>query len=252
MTDTELAYAAGIIDGEGCIGIYKRNALNRTAGGDGRRTYRTMITVAMCEPTIVEFLYRIFGGCQSRIRASGPKSRPQFSWTIAAVQAGRCAELLLPFLRLKNRQALNLIELQLINKTIRDSTTEQRKQRNGLRCWTGSYEIDPRLLARSAELHASQRELNLRGVGKSASPIDPSLWKGSPRTSAEDKRLNRKAWSKRAYQKKKASMTAEELEARRTASRAWWKTNQQAALAGDPQAKAQKQRRLQRRRERGY
>lgn len=250
MTETDLAYAAGIIDGEGCIGIYKRNARNQTAGGDGRRTYRGSIHVAMCEPIVIEFLHKLFGGSISRIRVKGPRSRDQFAWSIAAIQGGRCAELVLPFLLLKKHQALNLIELQSINKFIRDSTTLQRKQRNGFKCWKGAYEIDPSLLARCAELYIIQRALNLRGIEKPPAVVDSKIWRGpQPVGSIEHKRRVRKAWTKQAYDKRRESMTAEELAASRAHANDWWKREQAAALAGDKDAQERRENRLQKRRD---
>jgi len=123
MTRENLAYAAGIVDGEGCIGIFRR--VNRQA-------FRTHITVAMCELAVPEFLFQIFGGSLSKHeRLFRPNAREQYVWLVAAQKAAECARAILPYLRIKQAQAENLIELQEINQKIRAATTTQRAERGG-------------------------------------------------------------------------------------------------------------------------
>lgn len=177
IAPTDLAYAAGIIDGEGAISITRR--LNR-------RTYRSILSVSMCEIDAVEFLYRTFGGSIMRdniLHKDRPEHRPQSKWSISANEAAWCCERIAPFLRVKKRQALNLIELQDLNRKIREETTEQRKERRGQfgPARKGEFKTDPVKLARCAELYESQKKLNQRGQKTSASikPTAPNASQGA-------------------------------------------------------------------------
>lgn len=158
FSPAELAYAAGIIDGEGTIGIRPRR---------DRRTYSIGVRVAMCEWEAIAFLYQRFGGHINQVkRRDRDRHRLQITWGLAARQAARFCELILPYLLVKNRQAANALELQSINTAIRNDTTLQRKQRrqDGFGpAAKGRYEINARLLARCNELHLDQAILNRLG-----------------------------------------------------------------------------------------
>jgi hypothetical protein len=160
IAPVDLAYAAGIIDGEGCISISRR---------PNRATLRGTIAVAMCEPQAVAFLHHIFGGhlITARVqRRDKPEHRPQDVWGVAAKDAANVCRVLAPHLRVKRQQALNLIELQEINQQMRDETTDQRKARHQHSfgpAEKGVYEHDPLLMRRCQELCALQHQLNHRG-----------------------------------------------------------------------------------------
>lgn len=93
ISDTDLAWAAGLIDGEGCIHITKRPA-------DKYRRENFQLTVAVCmthKPTI-ERLYNIFkvgSVCHKHPRG---KQRTPWTWTVLAQQAEAVLRLLMPYL----------------------------------------------------------------------------------------------------------------------------------------------------------
>ena len=153
MKPTDIAYAAGIIDADGSISIRGRTE---------RHTYAGVIVVAMCDPHPVVFLHQLFGGSLRKIKYR-PPNRHQVRWGVAAKQARACAEVLLPFLWVKQQQALNLVELQRLNEQIRSYTTAQRGLRSGSSRWWGQYEIDPDMLLRTQQLYEQTKLLNLRG-----------------------------------------------------------------------------------------
>lgn len=153
MKPTDIAYAAGIIDADGSIQIRLRKE---------RQTYAGVITVSMCDPQPVVFLHQLFGGSLRKIKYK-PPNRHQVQWSVAAKQAKLCAGVLLPFLRVKQQQALNLVELQRLNEQIRSCTTAQRGLRRGGSRWWGQYEIDSDVLLRTQQLYEHTKTLNLRG-----------------------------------------------------------------------------------------
>lgn len=98
-----LAYVAGIIDGEGHIGITKQNRLycktRKRATG-----YSLRIAVKMCDGDVIDFLYGNFGGHVGRILIEGYKSE-QYQWVINCRKAAQLLKDILPFLRAKKAQA---------------------------------------------------------------------------------------------------------------------------------------------------
>jgi hypothetical protein len=159
VPDVDLAYAAGIIDGEGSLVITRRTT---------RQTYHAQITVSMCEPQAITFLFTAFGGhvMRQRVQHPGrPEHRPADIWGCAAKEAAHVCRVLLPFLRVKRQQALNVIELQQIHAKITKNTNLQRASRHGKfgPARKGRFQVDPQLLCRCEELKKSQNELNRRG-----------------------------------------------------------------------------------------
>ncbi len=98
--DTELAYCAGIIDGEGSISITLR-------GGRGRwRPMHSLVcSVAMTSSEAIGLLENMFGGMVRVAMAKSQKHKNQWIWSISADRAEACLSKILPFLRVKRRQA---------------------------------------------------------------------------------------------------------------------------------------------------
>ena len=71
------AYAAGIIDGEGCI-----NCRRNDRWGSGRWGYQLSVSVQMMDPSAITFLATNFGG-----RARGPNAIGAYSWSLSGARA---------------------------------------------------------------------------------------------------------------------------------------------------------------------
>lgn len=104
----DLAYAAGIIDGEGCIGIYGNKDKRIPLG----KYYRLTVQVGMSDKEPVEFLYRTFGGSLSEANGRKPTYRTRYHWCLAARQARKFLELVKPYLKSKQNQAELAITFQ--------------------------------------------------------------------------------------------------------------------------------------------
>jgi len=98
-----LAYAAGIVDGEGCILVsdhptrYKGKTPERL--GTVYRTYSCRVAVATVDSVIAPWMHRHFGGSLCA------RKRQVWSWTLATSDAERFLRLVYPFLKLKKAQA---------------------------------------------------------------------------------------------------------------------------------------------------
>lgn len=96
-----LAYTAGIIDGEGFIGIRK----GKPRIGRINFSYDLVVAVAMTNRDLIEWLCERFEGatCVSVLRSC--KHKHVYRWTVWNNKAERFLRSIQPFLRVKVRQA---------------------------------------------------------------------------------------------------------------------------------------------------
>lgn len=118
-TEVELAYAAGIIDGEGCISMFESlqsaNSVKPKIRNARGLRYRYKVIVKMVDHEAVQLLYEIFGGSLywnplQKLRAR--QRFPQITWTVGEIRAVVCLRQLLPYLRLKRKQAELLVLME--------------------------------------------------------------------------------------------------------------------------------------------
>ena len=103
-----LAYCAGVIDSDGCITIKKRR--KKVPGKPDGASYAPAIFVRQVERQAVELLHSLFGG---NIRVHPPSTiggRPLIQWEAVHTKAHAVAMALMPYLRIKKRQAEILCE----------------------------------------------------------------------------------------------------------------------------------------------
>lgn len=106
---TLLAYVAGIVDGEGCIGICgikrEHNLLPYT---------NLRVSVVNTNEWLIEFLKFHFGGSHiSRLQRPKPSWKPTHEWVICSIKAVEFLKLILPYLQIKKPQAELAINFQL-------------------------------------------------------------------------------------------------------------------------------------------
>lgn len=102
MLDTDLAWAAGFIDGEGCFSVVFGNH-----GG-----HYVMLSVNNTSVEGLDRLQSIFGGCISNQTYRNVNYKPTSLWRVQGVSAAKVTELVLPFLTVKKQQAELLLEFQ--------------------------------------------------------------------------------------------------------------------------------------------
>lgn len=113
MLETELAYCAGLVDGEAYIGVKKTRAYR--CQGRATSGYHAAIQVRMVDRPGVELLTSLFGGTLYTEKPHCNNGRPLHCWSVSDLRAEKALAALLPFLRVKCRQAelvLSLRELQ--------------------------------------------------------------------------------------------------------------------------------------------
>lgn len=108
MTETELAYTAGIIDGEGTV-VIERSSDHKSAASI---RYRMHLTVCIREKHLCEWLQLRFGGKLYLAVPRSPKHADYWMWRVTCAEAVECLSAIRPYLLLKGLQADNAIRFQ--------------------------------------------------------------------------------------------------------------------------------------------
>jgi hypothetical protein len=118
--ESHLAYLAGLVDGEGYIGIVRREASRVNRRLSPKHTVR--ISVAMCERAPLDFMCHVLmlpiG--KFRLKSRGRKAHiHRDCWVIDLENdhAAEVAKLLAPFLLVKRRQARLVVELRRLQRS---------------------------------------------------------------------------------------------------------------------------------------
>lgn len=106
MTETDKAYAAGIIDGEGCILIQKRSIERKSP------TYSLRVALGVTDECLCIWMLRKFGGTRIKNYNRGPNYRRVYRWDLSGPRASEFLEKILPYLVIKVQQAQLGIEFQ--------------------------------------------------------------------------------------------------------------------------------------------
>ena len=101
MKKTDLAYIAGIVDGEGTIGIHRA----KRRGPGNSWTYSLRVSVSMTEAYLPEWLKMAFGGNTYGKLRDKPRWKPQTEWVILGEKATGFLGDIMPYLIIKKPQA---------------------------------------------------------------------------------------------------------------------------------------------------
>lgn len=107
MKKTDLAYTAGIIDGEGCIMIRKNPRKKRKRPFE----YTLYVTVASTDQWLPQWLRFAWGGNVASHWRSLSRFR-QWEWQLGSKKASIMLQTILPYLHLKRPQAELAIKFQ--------------------------------------------------------------------------------------------------------------------------------------------
>jgi len=118
-----LPYTAGIIDGEGSIGIHWHKSKSRHSLG----YYGLRVTVGNTNPWLIQFLKFNFGGSITVRHRLNPVWKDAWHWTIYEKQAMNFLKLVVPYLQLKKPQA----ELAIVFQQTKRKRTLNRQTGSG-------------------------------------------------------------------------------------------------------------------------
>jgi len=102
--ETDLAYAAGIIDGEGCIGLYEK-------AGKHISSFRPSLVIAMNDVQVMQWFHRTYGGRLTEHIRKDTKAEDGYRWCLdVRPPLVLLLTSLLPYLKTKHLQASIVID----------------------------------------------------------------------------------------------------------------------------------------------
>ena len=110
MKKTDLAYFAGILDGEGSITIGVDKTISKT--GKTRITYRLRVDVGNTNEWLIQQLKFAFGGCVVLRREQTVKTQTIWAWRVSCLDALRFLQAIYPYVKIKKPQVDLAIKFQ--------------------------------------------------------------------------------------------------------------------------------------------
>jgi hypothetical protein len=147
LTDTELAYLAGIIDGEGYVQIARYST----------GTYGPRLTVGNTSRALIDYLHVKYGG---KVYTVNPKhqrgnAKPAWTWFLGGTAMVKLLAEVEPFLLVKRAQARAVLDVSRFH-----ALGKPRKN-----SWT------PNELQHAAVAHTTLLRLNHRGIQPKPHPL---------------------------------------------------------------------------------
>ena len=146
VKDTDWAYAAGFVDGEGCLAVTRSFIPKR-----GRFYYGVVVVVSNREREVLDWLKTLWSGNVVQTPHSGGNARESWAWRSPTGTAAAPFLLgILPWLRIKREQCENaLAMIQILQRS---------------RYTLGRKSLPSEWLADQEACYWRQRELNHRGA----------------------------------------------------------------------------------------
>jgi hypothetical protein len=119
VSPTDLAYAAGVVDSDGYIGVHRNTYAMRRRGDAFQAVYVPRVQVKQVTGQAVDLLHDLFGGYRYIGQPTAVRGRPLLGWAVHSAAAGAVCDALLPYLRIKRAQAENVLEVCQINSSRR-------------------------------------------------------------------------------------------------------------------------------------
>lgn len=114
MERETLAYLAGVLDSDGFITIKRSTYGMRVLDDRQNPGFSEWMGLKQTSPVAVDIFHAAFGGYRSVQKPSARNGKPLHSWQASNLQAATALCALLPFLRIKRRQAEIALELRAL------------------------------------------------------------------------------------------------------------------------------------------
>ena len=174
-----LAYLAGAIDSDGSISIRRSTYGRRKLKNRISPVYYPRISLRQTSPMIPNLLKETFGGFICIDKPSAKKGKILYGYEATNLIGERAIRQLLPYLRLKKRQAEIILELQEVRKSGRDGRkTVYQKNRWGKYTMFQKAVISDETLKKMLNLYLEIRKLNDTRYDKLHWPQDLPLPEG--------------------------------------------------------------------------
>ena len=165
MKKTDIAYIAGLIDGEGYIGI-KKGTIRKDCTNP---SYHARIQIRMVDEPAIKFVSDMVGGNYYKEKPNAQNGRPLYCYQASDKAAAAILETILPYLKVKKQSAetvLQLRKLQSEGAKHRTKVTGYREFPNN--CGTvrivANKSFSDEYVAMCDELYNKCKQLNRVGV----------------------------------------------------------------------------------------
>lgn len=132
MKTKDIAYCAGLFDGEGCVIVnwktYRSKSLHRKVG---KQRFATYINVSNIDGRVIDKLCSVFGGTPYRSWAG--RNRAMYQWRVSGKNAERIVRKMYPYLISKKEQAKLFLDFRDVvnkNSNFRPLLDSDRKERD--------------------------------------------------------------------------------------------------------------------------
>lgn len=167
MKKTDIAYMAGLVDGEGYIGVKKSKAYK----SQGRQSvgYHARIQIRMVDEAAIKFIAEQLGGWYYKEKPSVAKGRPLYCYQASDKRAETVLRTLLPFLKVKApsaRAVLSLREMQANGRQHRTKITGHRTLNHwaGVKVRVANKSFSDEYVARCEAIYLQCKALNKVGI----------------------------------------------------------------------------------------
>ena len=162
MNKIDLAYIAGLVDGEAYIGIKKDGSLQNGRVNPG---YHERIQIRMVNEEAIKFIADNLGGNYYKEKPSAENGRPLFCYQASDKLAANILTILLPYLRIKKEVAKYVLELRE-RKDNPDTIIVQveQKSRWGTMMKSGRSRHSPEEVEARKLLYQRCKEINKVGI----------------------------------------------------------------------------------------
>jgi len=107
-TPTEIAYLAGLVDGEGSIYIGNFSCSPKTQ----EPYFQTNIQITNTSKQLIDWLQSTFGGLVNNRRKQLPHHLQCYAWTVSGDRLTHLCELMLPYLTCKKEEAIVMLKMR--------------------------------------------------------------------------------------------------------------------------------------------
>jgi len=107
MKETEKAYIAGLVDGEGCISICRRKKKQRN---NSNWYYEPQVAVTNTDRRLLDFLIDLYGGWIAIVKGKKDNHKTGYHWKITGDNMRTLLKDILPYLKSKEKQAKILLQ----------------------------------------------------------------------------------------------------------------------------------------------
>ena len=152
MKETDLAYFAGLIDGEGYIGIKK----SKPAKDSVSPKFDARIQVRMVDEPAIKFLAETLGGNYYKEKPSVANGRPLFCYQAGGRKCENILRVVRPYLRVKAKNAETVLQFREHQSNRRKYMTRITGYRD-LKHWTGKLVRIPNLALSNEYLAECER-----------------------------------------------------------------------------------------------